>query len=85
MMMTGTGFVTRHKDIKPKGVRHQQSTSVRMKRDGECWGVWREVEDFSCGQPLMHPRAKLKRKRTDEQIFRTMEEAEQYLKSLFEV
>lgn len=85
MMMTVTSLVTRPKNIKPKGIKHQQSPSVRMKRDGECWRVWREVEDFSCGQPLMHPRAKLKRKRTDEQIFRTMEEAEQYLKSLFEV
>jgi hypothetical protein len=85
MMMTVTSLVTHPKNIKPKGIKHQQSPSVRMKRDGECWRVWREVEDFSCGQPLMHPRAKLKRKRTDEQIFRTMEEAEQYLKSLFEV
>lgn len=85
MMMMATSLVTRHKDIKPKNIGHKQSPSVRMKRDGECWRVWREVEDFSCGQPLMHPCAKLKRKRADEQIFRTMEEAEQYLKSLFEV
>lgn len=85
MMMAVTSLVTRHKNIKPKGIRHQQTPSVRMKRDGECWRVWCEIEDFSCGQPLMHPRAKLKRKRADEQIFRTMEEAEQYLKLLFEV
>lgn len=85
MMMTVTGFVTRHKDIKPKGIRHQQSPSVRMKREGIHWIVWREIESFSCGQPLMHPQTKIKRKRADEKKFRTMEEAEQYLKSLFEV
>lgn len=77
MMMTVTSLVTRHKDIKPKGIRHQQSPSVRMKREGKYWIVWREI--------LMHPQAKIKRKRADEKKFRTMEEAEQYLKSLFEV
>lgn len=56
-----------------------------MKREGKHWIVWREIESFSCGQPLMHPQAKIKRKRVDEKKFRTMEEAEQYLKSLFEV
>lgn len=85
MMMIVTGFVTRHKDIKLKGIRHQQSPSVRMKREGKHWIVWREIESFSCGLPLMHPQAKIKRKRADEKKFRTMEEAEQYLKSLFEV
>lgn len=53
MMMTVTSLVTRPKDIKPKGIRHQQSPSVRMKREGKHWIVWREVESFSCGQPLM--------------------------------
>ena len=85
MTMTVTGLVTRHTNIKPKGIRHQQSPSVRMKREGKHWIVWREIESFSCGQPLMHPQAKIKRKRADEKKFRTMEEAEQYLKSLFEV
>lgn len=33
----------------------------------------------------MHPQARIKRKRADEKKFSTMEEAEQYLKSLFEV
>lgn len=60
MMMTVTSLVTRPKDIKPKGIRHQQSPSVRMKREGKHWIVWREVESFSCGQPLMHPQAKIK-------------------------
>lgn len=55
MMMTVTSLVTRPKDIKPKGIRHQQSPSVRMKREGKHWIVWREIESFSCGQPLMHP------------------------------
>lgn len=30
-MMTVTSLVTRPKNIKPKGIRHQQSPSVRMK------------------------------------------------------
>ncbi|VTY10051.1 Uncharacterised protein [Neisseria subflava] len=85
MTTTVTGLVTRHTNIKPKGIKHQQSPSVRMKREGKHWVVWREIESFSCGQPLMHPQAKIKRKRADEKKFRTMEEAEQYLKSLFEV
>lgn len=82
MMMTVTSLVTRPKDIKPKGIRHQQSPSVRMKREGKYWIVWREIESFLCGQPLMHPQAKIKRKRADEKKFRTMEEAEQYLNLL---
>ncbi|HHX2502618.1 TPA: hypothetical protein ACU8BJ_002371 [Neisseria subflava] len=57
--MTVTSFVTRHKDIRPKGIKHQQSPSVRMKREGRHWIVWREIESFSCGQPLMHPQAKI--------------------------
>lgn len=81
MMMTVTSLVTRPKDIKPKGIRHQQSPSVRMKREGKHWIVWREIESFS----FTHPQAKIKRKRADEKKFRTMEEAERYLKSLFEV
>lgn len=35
MMMTVTSLVTRHKDIKPKGIRHQQSPSVRMNARGQ--------------------------------------------------
>lgn len=85
MVMTVTSIITRPINIKPKGIRHQQSPSVRMKREGKYWIVWREIESFSCGRPLMHPQAKIKRKRADEKKFRTMEEAEQYLKSLFEV
>lgn len=85
MTMTVTSLVTRHTNIKPKGIKYQQSPSVRMKREGKHWIVWREIESFSRGQPLMHPQAKIKRKRADEKKFRTMEEAERYLKSLFEV
>lgn len=85
MVMTVTSIITRPINIKPKGIRHQQSPSVRMKREGKHWIVWREIESFSCGQPLMRPQARIKRKRADEKKFRTMEEAEQYLKSLFEV
>lgn len=85
MTMTVRSIITRHINIKPKGIRHQQSPSVRMKREGKHWIVWREIESFSCEQPLMHPQARIKRKRADEKKFRTMEEAEQYLKSLFEV
>ena len=84
-MMTVTSIITRPINIKPKGIKHQQYPSVRMKREGKHWIVWWEIESFSCGQPLMHPQAKIKRKRADEKKFRTMEEAEQYLKSLFEV
>lgn len=43
MMITVTSLVTRPKDIKPKGIRHQQSPSVRMKREGKHWIVWREL------------------------------------------